>query len=170
MNTKIRAAHFFVGAVTLLVVVPLIVAITKIGSPATERAKKVDQTRINALMNMQYAVQNYYATLGKLPTDFDTLLSIENNPYLQVTDPETAQRYEYKTTSPTQYQLCATFTQSDENLNTNGKRIPTQPYYPGYIDWQHPQGYYCFTINTLPIDKTHIPFAPTPAIVPAPTN
>ncbi len=133
--------------VAIVVVVVMIVAglgFWYSGSPKLERARKIDYQRVNDLMQLAGAIDNYMSTNSKLPTTFDFLKN-ERYAHAALMDPITYAPYEYHITSPTTYELCATF--QTDNLKDN--LIQNRPAYLarfGYMR-QHSVGKKCFELN-----------------------
>jgi len=130
--------------VSLVILASIIYGIVVIGSPSTQRAKNLDQTRINDLMSIQsQVVYTHWQNTGDIPTTLSEL----NDPisgYITPTDPETKQSYEYKKIAKNNFELCATF--KTENKSTD-QTVKTAPVYYNGVDnenWQHDSGRYCF--------------------------
>ncbi|MCX6701606.1 MAG: DUF5671 domain-containing protein [Candidatus Zambryskibacteria bacterium] len=125
-----------------------------LGSPATQRLYKYDTQKINDLMNIDSAIQNYYSTKNTLPKDFTELSTL--NYYMIQVDSQTQKSYEYNKTGNTTYELCAEFNKTSPD--TTGSNIYTRPV--GYTSWTHPAGRYCFAQTINP--NTYYKSAPVP--------
>lgn len=164
MKIQIRPIHFFIVGVSIFVIAPLITAIFMIGSPAKERARKLDETRINNLDSMHYAIDSYYTLNKKLPDSLDALVKSGQHYPLGIQDPESGLPFHYETTSEKTYKLCATFT--DESPKNGSQNYVYDRYLgPGNINmsWHHPKGYHCFDLTAV---DNSVP--PQPAIKQAP--
>jgi hypothetical protein len=131
-----------VYAVNAVVVAAIAVGLMMSGSPADVRAYRMDQTRVDNLMNIQNGLNTYWSKKADLPS---TLKEAEdpNAWFVVPNDPETDSEYEYKKISKTAYELCATFA------------LPTRPvspeyrsyYFPSEVFYDHGEGRVCFTRN-----------------------
>ncbi len=114
------------GIVSLVVIVASFVgAFFLVDSPVTARAKAYDQTRINNLQELSYAINNYYTQNQALPETLDVL---ENSQFfVTTTDPQTNEPYEYILAGAESFELCANF----ETANTSD----TKNTYPGQLKY-----------------------------------
>jgi hypothetical protein len=152
MKMQIKPAYIFVIVVSTFVIVPLITAITMIGSPAKERARKLDETRVNSLDTMHYSIDSYYTLNKKLPESLDALIKSGQFYPLGIQDPESGVPFHYETTSEKTYKLCATFTdESPKNGDFDYiyNRYGATPYGNATISWHHPKGYHCFDLTAI---------------------
>jgi len=94
--------------VIALVVITIVSGFIIMGSPATQRALREDQQRIDDLTNIQYQVTEYYRTTEKLPDSLTQLQDPLIGGYIQ-SDPSTGESYEYTKTGNLTFELCATF-------------------------------------------------------------
>lgn len=152
----------------------IILSFMIMGSPATQRALRLDERRINDLQNIQSQVISYYQQKEILPA----VLSDLSNPlsgYSLPNDPEFEKGniYEYIPKDNLSFDLCANFTadlprglQSNNNVNVTGPMVaggevkttmalPAGAYPNGANDlWFHMAGHNCFTRT---IDKDLYP-------------
>lgn len=104
----------------LLVLVVVVWAFISVGSPSEQRAMRFDEQRVEDLRQIQWAVEAYYGSemdpgFGRLPASLDEL-STNKRYFVEesiLKDPRTGEPYEYRKTSSTGYELCATFETSD---------------------------------------------------------
>ncbi len=156
MDKGDKTRLYSVSAVILLIV---IYAISLIGSPATQRARTLDDQRVNDLMSIQnQIVYTHWTNKGTVPANLD-ILKDPISSYALPTDPETKQSYAYKMISKNSFELCANFT----TIN-NTKNLETRMLKPAYINavdenWQHEATTTCFTRT---IDPTLYKVSPTP--------
>lgn len=137
-----------------------------LGSPATQRALRLDLQRVSDLTTFQWQIQDYVYRSGELPK---TLKDLED-PMRGVTvpvDPRTKEQYGYEIVSTdakkkvTVIRLCATFERDSQYRQTSGGASLARPvmYYEGDQEfWQHPAGRHCFERSVSLED----PFAPPP--------
>ncbi len=131
-----------------------------VGSPATQRAVRFDEQRLNDSQAIQYQVINYWQRKQALP---QTLADLNDSLgyYSVPTDPETKQPYEYSikgmmgvrgAQSGLTFDLCANFSRESTDMSGRGA-------YSGYngsmsmpmpmggvkgTSWAHPAGHACF--------------------------
>ena len=147
LTTKSRMIWRIVSAV--VVVGSIIWGFSVLGSPRTQRLYKYDTQRVTDLQNINQNVISYFQRKGSLPS---TILDLSgDNYYVLPTDPQLNQSYEYKLIgqSAKAYELCAEFNKASDDKTNSG----SAPYYYPYqgISWEHPAGYYCFSL-TIPLD------------------
>jgi hypothetical protein len=134
------------GIIILLLV---IVGFSIIGSPHTQRLRRIDSQRVSDLQGIQWQIVNYWQQKQKLPDSLDQLNDSISG-FRVPTDPQTGKPYTYikrKTTTaePPTFDLC-----SDFNLpSANGSK----PYPIGRTEndnWEHLKGATCFGRNIDP--------------------
>jgi len=127
-----------------------------IGSPATRRAKSLDNTRVERLSSIQSAIQQYYGFKSgpghqKLPASFDQLVA-DANVYIApdgLIDPTTKQRFEYKVTGAKAYELCATFETvfSKDSPDSGNSIVPITEPASSAQRFYHRTGRQCFPLT-----------------------
>ncbi|MGO4886096.1 MAG: hypothetical protein ACLP59_35515 [Bryobacteraceae bacterium] len=120
------------AAAVAAVLVVLTLGFRFLGSPANQRAINSDERRIEDLRAIAQWMHNRPLPLPA------TLAETPNSP-AHLTDPVTHVPYEYHATG-TAYELCATFA-------TVG-RVDEGTYQPRSAFWNHPQGRYCFQLDS----------------------
>jgi len=140
------------------------------GSPASQRAWRLDDRRVTDLQSIQYQVINYWQQKEKLPIILADLANPMSGYSLPV-DPEfeKGKIYEYISKDKLSFELCATFTKDIPKgwqENNYGGIMPmyegrsdiaisSYPYPSGTNDsWNHKTGRTCFTRT---IDKDIYP-------------
>lgn len=112
-----------------------------IGSPASQRSRRLDRERSENLRTISFAVDEYRSRNPALPKSLSELAQASEM-QLELEDPETRRPYEYRVVSPTSYELCAQFArQSDERENA----------------WTHEEGRECFTLQPRPKGNSQRP-------------
>jgi len=133
--------------VSIIILLSVIYGIVLIGSPSEQRAKMMDDQRINDLSSIQsQIVYTQWQNKGEVPASLDALKDPISG-YMLPTDPETKQSYEYKMISKNSFELCATFrTESLATPDTTAAKPMSYPYVNGMINenWQHGIGRTCF--------------------------
>ncbi len=129
-------------ATIAVVALSIIGSFLVIGSPLNARNAKLDDNRISDLQNIQWQIVEFWQKKEKLPATLDEL----NDPisgYVTPKDPANEAAYEYKTTGPRSFELCATFS---SKTKTDNKTFPinADPYTKSNENWIHEEGRYCF--------------------------
>ena len=136
------------GIISAIILVVVVLGIITIGSPASQRAKMMDEQRINDLSNIQsQIVYMQWENKGTVPASLDALKDPISN-YVVPTDPETKANYEYKMLSKNSFELCATFkTIVTAPTNVVGTKPVSNLYGADVINenWQHQATTTCFT-------------------------
>ncbi|OFV90822.1 MAG: hypothetical protein A3G76_06395 [Acidobacteria bacterium RIFCSPLOWO2_12_FULL_65_11] len=123
--------------VTAVVIAAVAVGISLIGSPAEERARRMDERRVQDLASMARAVDLYWTRHASLPESLDGLRK-EPGGNVRFTDPSTSDPYEYRPLEAETYELCARF---ERDSGEAGR--PT-----GDAFWSHGAGRQCFQRET----------------------
>jgi uncharacterized protein DUF5671 len=136
------------GAGTSLAGAVLVVAgLVWTGTPAVERVRQFDARRVDDLrriydetMRLSFGSgwDNPAVPLvqsGPLPPTLDDIARRAVGVRPRIADPETGQRYEYRVTGPTSFELCAVFGQARDDVRD--------------VAWNHPQGPHCYAFDAL---------------------
>jgi hypothetical protein len=108
--------------------------------PSENRARSLDQERLQGLRTTEFAISKYFDIHHALPADLNALDSEKNQP-IQANwhDPETHQPLEYKIVNEQSYSLCASFDRNSDWQN------------PEEYDFkEHSSGRDCFEYNVSP--------------------
>ena len=119
-----------------------------VGSPFSERLRKLDERRIQELGTIETALDRFClgppevrekgapkALVAPLPRSLDELASVAVVERPRTIDPATGLPYEYRVTGPSSFELCATFDlPRDEDLAPR---------------WNHTAGRHCFAVDLL---------------------
>ena len=133
-----------------LVLATIIVGFVIAGTPATQRARRLDEQRINDLQEIQGQVLDYWIRKAALPAaalDLNNPLNGFNFP----ADPDTRIPYTYRPTGDLSFELCADFqTNSSDSPSAAAKPVAPRALYPGdgiptQEPWTHGKGHACFT-------------------------
>lgn len=166
-----RKTGIITSIISIIIVVGLIsLSFVVMGSPAKQRALRLDERRITDLQSIQYQVINYWQQKEKLP---DSISDISNpmTGYSIPVDPEFEKgyKYEYTTKENLSFELCAIFAEDMPKgwqEYKNGGVMPAfsretsdvavaYPYQGGVNEsWDHSIGRTCFTRT---IDKDIYP-------------
>ena len=140
MTTRIHVV--FSIALSIVVVVAVVWGVALVGSPGTARVQRFDQQRLEDLQTIFREVQSLCQDPDikdelkrALPDTLDELAALARSERINLTDPETGQRYVYTVKDPTTYELCATFSLARDS--------------DAEVFWNHPPGKHCFTVDAL---------------------
>ena len=126
-----RVKRIIAGATSLAVAVAGVAAIGIIGSPATERARRLDDKRIADLQNVSASIDTYFRSRKQLPATIADAGQERREALTEIDPLGTA--YEYRPTGSDKYGLCATFNRDSSN--------------PQNSFWAHPAGRHCFALT-----------------------
>ncbi|WP_202841474.1 hypothetical protein [Luteimonas saliphila] len=130
------AGRVLVILAAVVIAATVITAIMVIGSPAAQRASKLDTRRVADLRRIETAIGEHAKLHDALPRDLGALLPGAGRALVTV-DPETGAPYGYEAVDRRRYRLCADF--------TTDSRDPVRQAEPVYDDaWLHPAGRHCF--------------------------
>ena len=140
MTTRIHV--LFSMASSMVVVVAVVWGVVLVGSPGTARLQRFDQQRLDDLQIIFREVQSLCQDPDikdelkrALPDTLDELAALARSERINLTDPETGQRYVYAVEDGTTYELCATFS-SERDSDVE-------------VFWNHLSGTHCFTVDAL---------------------
>ena len=140
MTKRIHVVFSVVSS--LVVVVAVVWGVALVGSPEMARLQRFDQQRLRDLQTIFREVQSLcqdpdikHELKRALPDTLDELAALARSERINLTDPETDQRYVYTVKDGTTYELCATFSlERDSDME---------------VFWNHPSGRHCFTVDAL---------------------
>jgi hypothetical protein len=139
-----RGLRAFAIALCAIVGLAVLAGLYVAGTPGNQRVRRLDQTRVDDLRSLRYAVDNFYADRKAVPERLEDLSDPRYGAYRTV-DPETGAPYEYVRTDATHFQLCATFATDSAAVTDPRKPVPGIP----DEDFAHGVGRTCFTFNAL---------------------
>lgn len=116
-----------------------------VGTPKTQRALRMDETRTQNLSEIQYQIMSYWQQTESLPASLGDVE--KRNGYVLPKDPLSAESYEYRPTEGLSFELCANF---EKDSRDEGASRAVVPYAPLTEDWSHGVGRTCFarTVDT----------------------
>ena len=132
----------FSVASSLVVIVAVVWGVALVGSPGTARLQRFDRQRLVDLQTIFREVQSLCRDPDikdqlkrPLPKTLDELAALARSERINLTDPETGQRYQYTVKDTTIYELCTTFSmERDSDVD---------------VFWNHSSGSHCFTVDAL---------------------
>lgn len=144
-KTKERpmALKAFIGLVVLVMTVVGAAGLWTSGSPAKERARRLDDRRVSELQSISYAMDQWYRLNQQLPDSLDTLSKGRDVFVQSIVDPDTSIPYEYRVLNSMRYELCATF---ETDSGADGSPSPAM-YREANRFWEHPAGRHCYAID-----------------------
>ena len=131
MNAAARA-RFAGTVVTVAVAAAVVAGVYLLGSPVEERARRLDERRVQDLSGIAQAVDLYWTRESRLPASLEQLRT-DTGAGITVADPSTGAPYDYRQLEDEKYELCASFEgdSRDSNRFDNGF-------------WTHRAGRQCF--------------------------
>lgn len=153
-DVKSKLPKILAGVLMVLVIASVIIGVYLIGSPADQRNRRFDDTRIQALQSLQSEVINYWTQKEILPSELKQLEDSISGFKLPV-DPESNKNYEYAVKGDLSFELCADFT--TDSVDFSNSKMPNTYYtgisYPGdpyQQNWNHKIGRTCFSRDIDP--------------------
>ena len=140
MNAR-GAGFWLLVAATVAIAATVIAAIVVMGSPAVQRERRMDEARVQQLMQIERAVRMVREREGRLPADLSALAR-EPGLGLALSDPQTAAPYGYRTKGDDAFQLCAVF---GRDSAVEARRARFEPEVE--LAWRHPAGQHCFAFR-----------------------
>jgi hypothetical protein len=137
-----RRSAFAIAAVAA-VVAAVVAGMSVLGSPSSQRSRRLDQRRLDDLRAAAGSIDLYWTRNGQLPGSLDELPG-ELLPQGLPRDPETAQPYEYSVAGENRYRLCATFTRAS---STDEAHQPRGDF------WWHAAGRHCFDLEAKRVER-----------------
>ena len=128
-----------------------------VGTPATQRALRFDQTRVSDLQSVQWQIVTYWQQKQMLPEGLNDLNDAITG-YTVPLDPETGKPYRYERLARLSFKLCASFNRQSVSSPYLSSPYPVKGV--GLLDsdvWNHEQGESCFE-RTIDPDR----YPPTP--------
>lgn len=102
------AGRWLVLATGIAIAATVAAAVVVTGTPAQQRASKLDSRRVADLTRIEQEVKEYWKREQRLPQDLDALMAAADG-HFALSDPDTGASYAYAVTGEREYRLCATF-------------------------------------------------------------
>ena len=96
------------AVVTVAVTAAIVAGIYLLGSPAEERARRLDERRVQDLSGIARAVDVYWTRNTRLPASLEALRT-ETGANITIADPAADMAYEFRPLEGERYELCAVF-------------------------------------------------------------
>jgi hypothetical protein len=130
--------RWLLGVASVVMIGAVLAGLGAVGTPAHQRALRLDQVRLEDLGVLSRGVQNYWTQHRALPLD---LSGYDVNGGRSI-DRATGKPYIYSLLNVESYSLCAVFElASDAGDEGRSNRYAYQPDAP---KWKHPAGQHCF--------------------------
>ena len=126
--------------VTVAVTAAVVAGIYVLGSPLEERARRLDERRVQDLSGISQAIDVYWTRQSSLPSSLNQLRE-ETGATVTMNDPVTSAPYEFRTLDEQKYELCASF----EGESRDSERLL------GAGFWTHRAGRQCFERNPVTV-------------------
>ncbi len=146
-----------IGYIVAVIVTSTIIAgFFIVGTPREARLARYDAQKVSDLQNIQWQIVSYWQMKNELPKTLSDLSDPISNSFAPA-DTQTKAEYEYKTTAPLSFQLCAVFNAENRKMmdSSQGVRMQVYPAYPMMYgssginsekpdSWKHMVGRTCF--------------------------
>lgn len=140
------AKPWYIQGVTYLSIVAVAAVIVSgffiVGSPAEERAYRLDYQRTFDLGMIQNQIVSFWQAKQKLPNNLPELED-DITGFRAPKDSETGLDYKYRKTGNLSFELCANFARPSRRETTSSRPLSSEPHFDG--NWEHQAGEKCFT-------------------------
>lgn len=134
---------YFVYVISVIVAAAIIAGFFIVGSPAEERARRLDEERVWNLQSIQSEIVTYWSNKGFLPEGLEEM----DNPlrgFSVPTDPLTGDPYEYEKLGDLEFSLCANFQTASREPSGLYPEVPMRAVKTMNVTWEHEEGDVCF--------------------------
>lgn len=128
------------GLGSMAVIAAVVAGLFVLGSPADERARRMDRRRVEDLQGVMAATDLYWTRHGSLPTSLDNLMA-EPGVSVSTRDPNNGEIYGFQPVDSIQYEVCASFETESEKISGD----------PDRDLWVHGSGPQCFQLEAKDI-------------------
>jgi hypothetical protein len=128
--------HVILGMAVAAVSGAIVAGLMVVGSPGSERLRRLDNGRVRDLVDITRAVNGYWTKHARLPSSLDELLESPGT-VVQSRDPLTGQPYSFGVLGAKTYELCADFQRESREVNFDA----FGPF------WHHGTGHRCFRLE-----------------------
>lgn len=140
----------FDWTVIFIVMAGIISGFFVVGTPQNQRLVRLDERRVSDLQNIQWQIINYWQRKEILPPDLVSLIDPIGG-FIAPIDPETGEQYVYNVVGDLEFELCAIFNTSSQEVTAIENQRLAKPAVPvgGFVDessnvWKHEDGKNCF--------------------------
>ncbi|WP_158885429.1 hypothetical protein [Rhodanobacter sp. L36] len=135
---KVNGGRLLIGAASVVMLAAIGAGLFVLGTPAHQRALRIDEQRTSSLRALSFAIGNYWSQHKTLPPD---LHEVSQDAAL-AKDPMTGVPYAYVPGTANNYRLCAVFDSASET-----SPVQTAATTLARSRWDHPAGRQCFTFS-----------------------
>lgn len=139
---KRSPGSLFRGAAVVAVLAAAVGGLLVLGSPAEERARRVDRRRVADLQGIKAATDLYWTRHARLPASLDDLTS-EPGVRVGARDPASGEPYAFQPLDSARYEVCASFDRESGEI----RRDPDRDL------WAHGSGRQCFRLEAEEIGR-----------------
>ena len=129
---SLSGRHILAGALAIVVASAIGMGIALLGPPSQERARRLDDRRVEELRRISSSVHLFHTRHDRLPASREEL-SKEPGVILETRDPVTDEPYGYRVVDSMTYELCAIFDRESTESRASF--------------WSHGAGKQCFTLK-----------------------
>lgn len=128
--------HIILGLAITIVCGAIVAGLMIVGSPSSERLRRLDNRRVRDLVDITRAVNGYWTRHARLPSSLDELLESPGTA-VDTRDPLTGPPYHYGVVDEQTYELCADFQRESSEVDSDVS---------GRF-WSHGVGRRCFRLD-----------------------
>ena len=121
-----------VAAFVVVVLAAIVAGLVLIGPRGEERARRIDERRVEDLRRITAAARLFHMRHDRLPPALSSMAS-EPGVSLDLLDPVSGEAYLYRMVGSDRYEICAVFDRESDEAR------------PGF--WSHGAGEHCFTLG-----------------------
>jgi hypothetical protein len=118
----------------------IVAGLYMLGAPAEERARRLDERRVQELSALARGVDVYWTRTRRLPASLDEVRA-QTGAAVPITDPGTNTPYEFSARDGARYEVCATFDGESAESGRGGEA--------GF--WSHRGGRQCFEREAMEV-------------------
>ena len=150
-----RGRTILLLAVSAVVAIAVVVGFLALGTPATERERRLDDTRLEDLRALRSRVAGHFRRTGVLPTRLGAMDTIRPGG-AGLLDPASHDAYGYEVVDDSTFRLCATFDHPTED----------EPARIAYDAWAHGAGPTCYRFRITDRPELPVGLEPEPLLEP----
>ena len=139
---KISPGSMLLGAAVVAVLAAVVTGLFVLGSPTEERARRIDDRRVEDLQGIRAATDLYWTRHSQLPASLGDLTA-EPGVTIRTGDPTSSETYGYQPLDSIRYEVCATFEQESREIARDPKKDL----------WAHGSGRQCFQLEADEITR-----------------
>lgn len=163
IHEKKSMQPYFAGAAALVIVVTFVFSFSIIGSPFKQYDYRLDEQRIQNLIDITQQVIYHRQNFNDVPISLD---QIAMKGFIVPRDPKTQQTYEFRRISDMKFELCANFKFETRPIDINARNRVQKQILPGSMqayEWEHGIGKTCFEREIFPDQiRTGMPYESLP--------